>query len=124
MKLLQSAPIIPTRGNHEICLRGGYGYFFFMSPQPLCPTCSDSLEQFCESTTPPYAVTFQHEQFLVMDDAMIQPYEGGIDHFQFVEGACPGPPADGGRIVATQEMRTDEPAASEDVRFYTQYMVS
>lgn len=37
MKLLQKAPIIPTRGNHEVCDRGGYGYFFFLSPFMLCP---------------------------------------------------------------------------------------
>ena len=30
MKLLQNAPIIPGRGNHEICTRGGFGYFLFM----------------------------------------------------------------------------------------------
>jgi len=30
MNMLKTAPIIPTRGNHEICSRGGFGYFMFM----------------------------------------------------------------------------------------------
>lgn len=61
MKLLQSAPLIPTRGNHEICKRGGYGFFYFLSVVPL--------EDFCLEYFPPYAIKFEHEQFLVMDDS-------------------------------------------------------
>ena len=60
MNLLKSAPIIPTRGNHEICSRGGYGYFMFMAPDPPADYCLDNF--------PPYGVAFEHEQFLVMDD--------------------------------------------------------
>ena len=32
MSLFSAAPIIAARGNHEICSRGGYGYFLLLSP--------------------------------------------------------------------------------------------
>jgi hypothetical protein len=89
MKLLQQAPLIPTRGNHEVCTRGGYGYFIFLSPLPLCPTCEEQLERICSEAMEPYPVSFKHEQFLVMDDSHIAPNSGGIDHFQVgFSGTC------------------------------------
>ena len=60
MNLLQAAPIIPTRGNHEICARGGYGYFMFLSPV--------AVEDYCLDNFPVYNIPFEHEQFVVMDD--------------------------------------------------------
>lgn len=62
MNLLKKAPIIPTRGNHEICSRGGYGYFMFLSPV--------EMKDYCIANFEPYAVKFDHEQFIVMDDRL------------------------------------------------------
>jgi hypothetical protein len=124
LNLLQTSPIIPTRGNHEICTRGGYGYFFFMSPQPLCPGCSDDLESLCLQSAPPYAVTFENEQFLVMDDALIEPLGGGIDHFDFIEGQCPDPPTNGERLVATQEAKPPGSDTNVVEETYAEYMFS
>ncbi|KAL7532817.1 hypothetical protein ACHAWF_004252 [Thalassiosira exigua] len=94
LNLLKTAPIIPTRGNHEICKRGGYGYFLFLSPMPLRDLCKDYM--------PPYAVKFEHEQFVVVDDSAIDPLGGGVDHY--LPSQCPGPPSSG-TLVPMQEAR-------------------
>ena len=44
-----------------------------------------------------------------MDDGEIDPFKGGIDHFEFVPGACPGPAADGDVIVPSQQPRYSDP---------------
>ena len=46
--LLAAAPWVVTRGNHELCSRGGNGWFRFLDPRPLPATCQDY--------TDPYAV--------------------------------------------------------------------
>jgi hypothetical protein len=127
MKLLQSAPIIPTRGNHEECGRGGYGYFFFLSPFPLCPDeeadCAGIMDNSCVNLNPPYSVVFEHESFLVMDDNTIAPLLGGIDSFTFNQGKCPGPPPPGEFIVPVQMTRVlDSEKARTDVKYYTEAM--
>ena len=98
MELLKAAPLIPTRGNHEVCTRGGYGYFMFLYP--------GDIQDYCAENTEPYAVSFESEQFLVMDDSIISPLNEGVDHFK--AGQCPGPPASG-YIVPVQEDRNDDP---------------
>eukprot|EP00804_Cyclotella_cryptica_P008753 CCRYP_018463-RB/>CCRYP_018463-RB protein AED:0.03 eAED:0.03 QI:300/1/1/1/0.66/0.5/4/814/481 len=97
LNLLKEAPIIALRGNHEICERGGYGYFMFLSPV--------ELEDYCLERFAPYAVKFTHEQFLVMDDSIIKELNGGVDHF--LPGACPGVP-DNGYIVPLQQTRYND----------------
>ncbi|KAL3765302.1 hypothetical protein ACHAW5_006087 [Stephanodiscus triporus] len=127
MRLLQSAPIIPTRGNHEECGRGGYGYFFFLSPFPLCPyqgadCTAANIDNACDTYNPPYSVAFEHESFLIVDDNDINPLKGGTDSFTFIEGACPAPPPEGEFIVPVQQTRVDEPQAGIDVAYFSGVM--
>jgi hypothetical protein len=63
--LLQAAPWIVTRGNHEICKRAGVGYARLLDPTPagsqIPPTCVDLIEQ--------YTVTVGGHAFIVLDSS-------------------------------------------------------
>jgi hypothetical protein len=63
--LLQAAPWIVTRGNHEICKRGGIGYARLLDPTPagsqLPPACVDLIDQ--------YTVTAGGYAFIVLDSS-------------------------------------------------------
>jgi len=85
--LMEAAPWIVVRGNHENCLRGGHGWFLFLDPSPLP---YDWGTNYCSDFADVYAVPFKNEQFLVMDDSVISPMNGGIDHMDF-QHSCPGP---------------------------------
>ncbi len=58
-KLLAAAPWIMVRGNHEICSRGGDGFFRLLDPRPLAPTCP--------FVTPVYQVVAGTEHFWLVD---------------------------------------------------------
>ena len=57
--LLSSAPWVFIRGNHEMCDRGGNGWFTFLDPRPMPAKC--------QTYTEPYAVQAGDVQLLVMD---------------------------------------------------------
>lgn len=59
--LLQAAPWIVVRGDHESCARAGEGYFRFLDPRPYGGSCSDM--------TAPYAVTLPGLRLIVMDSS-------------------------------------------------------
>ena len=63
--LLQAAPWIVTRGNHEICKRAGVGYARLLDPTPagsqLPPACVDLIDQ--------YTVTAGGHAFIVLDSS-------------------------------------------------------
>jgi hypothetical protein len=59
--LLQAAPWVTVRGNHEICGRGGKGWFRFLDPSP---TVLD-----CPPFTQPYAIRLGRQSLLVFDSA-------------------------------------------------------
>jgi len=63
--LLEAAPWIATRGNHEICSRNGAGYMLFLDPtlaqNQTPPACVDLIGQF--------AVTVGSQQFFVLDSS-------------------------------------------------------
>jgi hypothetical protein len=58
--LLQAAPWVFVRGNHELCARAGHGWFRALDPRPFT-TCRD--------LTDPYAVPLGEQQLLVLDSA-------------------------------------------------------
>ncbi len=69
--LLQVAPWVFTRGNHESCARAGQGWFRFLDPHAYDPRHScDDQGQMSEDFTAPYAVPLgpQH-QLIVFDSA-------------------------------------------------------
>jgi hypothetical protein len=57
--LLRSAPWVVLRGDHELCARGGSGFFRLLDPRPLAPACDDLSE--------PYRVRLGDLSLIVMD---------------------------------------------------------
>ncbi len=56
--MLEAAPIVLVRGDHEKCERAGRGYFRFLDPGPF-RTCTEFSD--------PYALDFRELQLVVMD---------------------------------------------------------
>jgi calcineurin-like phosphoesterase family protein len=56
--MLEAAPIVFVRGDHEQCERAGKGFFRFLDPFPL---------RECMDFTAPYALDFENVQLVVMD---------------------------------------------------------
>ena len=59
--LLAAAPWVVVRGNHELCRRGGRGWFRLLDPHPARGECVDS--------TPPYRLSLGGLDLLVFDSA-------------------------------------------------------
>ncbi len=59
--LLAAAPWVLVRGNHELCSRGGHGWFRLLDPHPGLTDCQDA--------TAPYALHFGKLALLVLDGA-------------------------------------------------------
>jgi hypothetical protein len=59
--LLAAAPWLMVRGNHELCRRGGRGWFRLLDPHPPRADCVDQ--------TPPYLVSVGGLDLLVFDSA-------------------------------------------------------
>jgi hypothetical protein len=59
--LLAAAPWVLVRGNHELCGRGGRGWFRLLDPHPLVDGCAD--------TTAPYALRIGRLDLLMFDGA-------------------------------------------------------
>jgi hypothetical protein len=59
---LRAAPWLFVRGDHELCSRAGPGWFRFLEPRPMPPTCQD--------LTVPYSVNLGGVGMLVLDTAL------------------------------------------------------
>ncbi len=59
--LLKAAPWVFVRGNHELCARGGQGWFHLLDPRPYSQNCIDQ--------TPPYWLDLDHHAVAVIDSA-------------------------------------------------------
>ena len=59
--LLAAAPWVVVRGNHEVCRRGGAGWFRLLDPHPARADCVDRTE--------PYPLSIGGLQLLLFDDA-------------------------------------------------------
>lgn len=71
-RLLDAAPWIMARGNHENCQRGGQGYWRFLDPRPLLKgrDCNAAADDDTGNYSDPYAVPIgQDTQLLVLDTA-------------------------------------------------------
>lgn len=62
--LLPAAPWVLLRGNHEMCSRGGEGWFTFLDPYPLPPECQEF--------TDPYVIDIGGVDLLVLDSSSAQ----------------------------------------------------
>ena len=77
----------------------------------------DASKNYCLEQYPPYAVRFQHEQFLVMDDSMINPLRKGVDHYMNTPQGCPGAPEEGQPLIEpVRENRYLDPENAEETR--------
>lgn len=68
--LLQTAPLILARGNHESCTRAGQGWWRFLDPRGLQTgrDCNDAAQDVTGDYSAPYAVSFGGgAQIVVMD---------------------------------------------------------
>lgn len=82
--LLQAAPWMVFRGNHETCNRGGAGWFRYLDPRPADSSTfpgASSAYPWCVTETPPYSVDFENDQWLVIDSADVTDEDVGIDDF-------------------------------------------
>ncbi len=69
--LLQTAPWVVVRGNHEDCKRAGDGYFRLMDPRPMPKTCP--------TYTDPFALDYIEPRLLVLDNSAVNDYEVQAD---------------------------------------------
>jgi hypothetical protein len=95
--LLEAAPWIVTRGNHEICKRGGIGYARLLDPTPagsqIPPACVDLIDQ--------YTVTAGGHAFIVLDssDAPDECPKSGCDSAPYAAQFAAMQPAPGTWLV-------------------------
>lgn len=78
-QLMQAAPWVIARGNHELCSRAGPGYFYFLDPhsdlikgdrQISCPAPDVKKDAMANSVQiPSYQVNFDNLNIVVMDSA-------------------------------------------------------
>lgn len=72
-KLLEAAPWVVTRGNHEECRRAGQGWWRFLDPRSLEPRrdCNRPEDDAVGNVSAPYAVPIDPDtQLIVFDSAM------------------------------------------------------
>lgn len=80
--LLAVAPWVMVRGNHELCKRGGQGWFRLLDPHPEpYPSRPD-----CTDTTPPYRVSVGGLGLLLFDDADADDFPARPEKVAFYAG--------------------------------------
>lgn len=67
--LLAAAPWVMTRGNHELCSRGGNGYFRYLDPHQVPPRCAANPVITPDYTDPYLLQLGQTLRLLVFDSA-------------------------------------------------------
>ncbi len=77
--LLAAAPWIVARGNHEICSRGGRGYFWLLADQKEPKQCKDDYYDIS-----PYAVMIGDRQFIVFNSSGV-PHQKSPDVERYTE---------------------------------------
>jgi len=72
--LLEAAPWIVVRGNHESCNRAGQGWWRLLDPRPLVPQrdCNDAANDNVGDYSEPYAIPVtQDTQFIIFDSSKV-----------------------------------------------------
>jgi len=116
--LLQAAPWIVLRGNHESCPRGGHGFFMFLDPRPLPENWT---ADYCIERTDMYQIPFENEQFLVVDDNFLK--DANIDSHDYMGCPSPNGAAQSWAVEAISSMLSsaDEPMQEEVEYFAAQF---
>lgn len=65
--LLQAAPWVIVRGNHEDCTRAGIGYFRLLDPRPM--------PESCPQYTDPYVIDYVSPRLLMLDNSAVNDFE-------------------------------------------------
>jgi hypothetical protein len=76
--LLNAAPWVVARGNHENCMRGGQGWWRFLDPRPLRPesSCDDPAMDATGDYSDPYTVPLGGDAQLLVFDSANTSYKG------------------------------------------------
>jgi hypothetical protein len=76
--LLQAAPWVVARGNHESCARAGQGYWRYLDPRPLVPgrDCDQPANDAAGDYSDPYAVPLGAGAQLIVFDSSNTDYKG------------------------------------------------
>jgi hypothetical protein len=76
--LLQAAPWVMARGNHESCSRAGQGYWRFLDPRPLAPRrdCAAPADDGVGNYSDPYAVPLGGGAQMIVFDTANTDYHG------------------------------------------------
>jgi hypothetical protein len=76
--LLQAAPWVMARGNHESCARAGQGYWRYLDPRPLAAgrDCDNPANDGSGDYSDPYAVPLGHAAQLIVFDTSNTNYKG------------------------------------------------
>jgi hypothetical protein len=72
--LLEAAPLIVVRGNHESCNRAGQGWWRLVDPRPLVPQrdCNNAANDNVGDYSEPYAVPVTRDtQFIIFDSSKV-----------------------------------------------------
>jgi hypothetical protein len=69
--LLQAAPWLMVRGNHESCNRGGQGWYRYLDPNPYSATknCNDPANDNVGNYNDPWALNLADTQFIAFDSS-------------------------------------------------------
>jgi hypothetical protein len=76
--LLSAAPWVMVRGNHELCRRGGIGWFRLLDPHPFASACTDRTES--------YPLAFGGLSLLLFDGAEADDFLAPPDKVAFYGG--------------------------------------
>lgn len=76
--LLEAAPWVMARGNHELCQRAGQGYWRYIDPRPLLPgrDCDDAARDQEANHSDPYAVPLGRGAQLIVFDSSNTSWKG------------------------------------------------
>lgn len=76
--LLEAAPWVAARGNHEMCQRAGQGFWRFVDPRPLLPgrDCNDAARDLDGNHSDPYAVPLGGGAQLIVFDTSNTSWKG------------------------------------------------
>lgn len=88
-KLLQMAPLIAARGNHELCSRAGPGWFYFLGPGSDLPGAGVKYQ-----SCPSQGRLLAHDNNVVSYLELVEPYTVNLDSLRVVvldsSNACDG----------------------------------
>ena len=81
--LLRKLPWIVLRGNHEECDRSGHGWFRYLEPRPSESFVGggDINAPYCVTSSNPYNVEFDHDNWLVVDTSSVAGEDVSIDSY-------------------------------------------